>query len=175
MYSEDKRNERQNESYDKCQKDPNCNNLITPPSIIERDYGSVEAELRSYSGNGDNQHGNIACPTSCQVAATSAFQFSQMDLMMGHMRMSYLLGQTATAEGLIWGGIAMHAPVATGIYVGVSRVTRTELTVRGLVVSVGISKLLSPAVNYLGTGSKASKAVWEHNAAWLGNGIGFFP
>ena len=101
MISEEKREERQNKSYDKCQKDPNCSNLKTPDSIIERDYGSVSANLTSYSANGSNHQGNIACQASCQSAANAAFQFSELELQMGYMRMNYLMGQTAVFDNLV--------------------------------------------------------------------------
>jgi RHS repeat-associated protein len=96
-------------------------------------------------------------------------------IWMGKMVNNFHASQKATNTGLIWGAAAIYSPVATASYIGVSRITGTEMTTEGLLMSVGIGQTMVPVVNYLGSGSRVSKTIWEHNSWWLGNGVGFIP
>jgi len=147
MISEEKRKARKNKSYDKCEKDPNCNNLITPDRIIERDYGSVSAELRSYSGSGNNQQGNIACSASCLSAANAAFQFSEIELLMGHMRMNYLMGQsTVFRNGSIAAGALGGVGAASWTVTRYLALTASEKTGAFLLTSEVLGVLNGPTL-----------------------------
>tara|TARA_B100000929_G_C15435831_1_gene396327 strand:+ start:71 stop:739 length:669 start_codon:yes stop_codon:yes gene_type:complete len=154
-----------------CQEDPNCSYFRMPSGQ------SIRARWGKYpqDQSGNPAPGQILCNNSCQKAAVAWSKITADEVIWGVMMRNYYQSQSDVADGLAVAGASFYAPWTTASYALISDVTRTRMSIEGLLMSVGISKAMSPVVKYLGTGSSISTVIWEYNAWWLGNGLGFVP